>query len=69
MVRQQEYQRRGGPGVRPFAEFPVDQIDRSALPTVPHFSGFTFDRHARLWIEWRDGQPVAAVPVEAVGHF
>jgi hypothetical protein len=55
--------------VRPFAEFPVDQIDRSALPTVPHFNGFTFDRHARLWIEWRDGHPVAAVPVEAVGHF
>jgi Zn-dependent protease len=68
MVRHQEYQRRTAP-FRPFAEFPVDLIDPSALPTEPHFSGFTFDRYSRLWIEWSDGQPVAAVPVEAVGHF
>jgi hypothetical protein len=33
-------------------------IDRSAYPTEPDFSGFTWDRRAGAWIEWREGKPV-----------
>lgn len=33
-------------------------LDSSALPPEPNFSGFTWDRRAQVWIEWRHGQPV-----------
>ena len=36
-------------------------------PTSPFgrgFTGFTWDDHARRWIEWRNGQPVHVVSVE-----
>lgn len=36
--------------------------DWEALPSQPAFSGFTWDRKARLWIEWRDGRPVHVLP-------
>jgi len=28
------------------------------VPPEPNFSGFTWDRHAQHWIEWREGRPV-----------
>jgi Zn-dependent protease len=35
-------------------------LDRSAIPLEPNFSGFTWDRKAGMWIEWRYGRPVHA---------
>ena len=26
----------------------------------PNFSGFLWDEASRLWVEWKDGKPVAA---------
>lgn len=40
-------------------------LDRSALPLEPNFSGFTWDRRAGMWIEWRNGQPVYVRRVNA----
>jgi Zn-dependent protease len=34
-----------------------------AAPPEPGFSGFTWDRRAGFWIEWRDGRPVHACHV------
>jgi Zn-dependent protease len=40
---------------------PMDQIlSPDCRPDEPNFSGFTWNAHARLWIEWREGQPVSA---------
>jgi len=40
---------------------PMDQIlSPDCRPNEPNYSGFTWNAHARLWIEWRDGQPVSA---------
>ena len=40
---------------------PMDQIvTPDCRPDEPHFTGFTWNARARLWIEWRDGQPVSA---------
>jgi Zn-dependent protease len=40
---------------------PMDQIvTPDCLPDEPNFSGFTWNARARLWIEWRDGEPVGA---------
>jgi Zn-dependent protease len=40
---------------------PMDQIvSLDCRPDEPNFTGFTWNAHARLWIEWRDGQPVSA---------
>lgn len=36
--------------------------DCKALASQPAFSGVTWDRKTRLWIEWRDGRPVQVVP-------
>jgi Zn-dependent protease len=36
------------------------QLDRAVQPPEPHFSGFTWDPRASVWIEWRDGQPIQA---------
>lgn len=36
--------------------------DGEALPSRPAFSGFTWDRRTRLWIEWREGRPVHVLP-------
>lgn len=33
-------------------------LDPAALPAEPNFSGFTWDRRAGAWIEWRNGRPV-----------
>jgi Zn-dependent protease len=35
----------------------------AAVPPEPGFSGFTWDRRAGFWIEWRDGRPVHACHV------
>jgi hypothetical protein len=35
-------------------------VDASAVPAERDFSGFTFDRRARAWIEWRNGRPIHA---------
>jgi Zn-dependent protease len=45
----------------PAVLIPMDQIlSPDCRPNEPNFSGFTWNAHARLWIEWRDGQPVSA---------
>ncbi|MBO0696804.1 MAG: hypothetical protein J2P46_00280 [Zavarzinella sp.] len=45
----------------PAAVVPVDQVvTPDCRPDEPDFTGFTWNRRARLWIEWRDGQPVSA---------
>jgi Zn-dependent protease len=51
--------------VEPVDVLPADPGDLPAVrpyfqPPEPNFSGFTWDRHARVWIEWRDGRPVHA---------
>lgn len=38
--------------------------DAEALPTQPDFSGFTWDRKTRQWIEWREGRPIHVVSIE-----
>jgi Zn-dependent protease len=35
-------------------------LERSVQPPEPHFSGFTWDARASVWIEWRDGRPIQA---------
>jgi Zn-dependent protease len=46
---------------RPAAHVPVDQIvTPESRPSEANFTGFTWNAAARLWIEWRDGQPVGA---------
>lgn len=37
---------------------PTPYLDRSAIPPEANFSGFTWDRRAQVWIEWRNGQPI-----------
>jgi Zn-dependent protease len=34
-------------------------------PADPHFTGFTWDPRAQLWVQWRDGRAVQAVSVES----
>ena len=41
-----------GAAVQPF------HVDPAAVPAEANFSGFTWDRRAGAWIEWRNGQPV-----------
>jgi stage IV sporulation protein FB len=48
-------------GQAPTAMVPMEQIvTPDCRPTEPNFTGFTWNAHARLWIEWRNGQPVSA---------
>jgi Zn-dependent protease len=35
-----------------------------AVPAEPGFSGFTWDSHTHLWIEWRNGLPVHTISVD-----
>jgi Zn-dependent protease len=52
---------RGEGGPAPAVMVPMDQIvTAECRPTEPNFNGFTWNARARLWIEWRDGQPVSA---------
>jgi Zn-dependent protease len=52
---------RGEGGPAPAVLVPMDQIvTADCRPAEPHFTGFTWNPRARLWIEWRDGQPVSA---------
>ncbi|HKA07222.1 MAG TPA: hypothetical protein VKD71_08180 [Gemmataceae bacterium] len=40
---------------------PMEQIViPECRPEEPDFTGFTWNGHARLWVEWQDGQPVSA---------
>ncbi len=49
------------PGGSSPIQAPVDQlIEEEAKPAEPNFSGFTWCPRNRLWIEWRNGTPVAA---------
>src|SRR5438270_4930752 len=51
---------RGEGGPAPAVLVPMDQIvTADCRPAEPNFSGFTWNARARLWIEWRDGQPVS----------
>lgn len=46
---------------KPTMMVPLEQvITPGCLPCEPHYNGFTWNEDARLWIEWRDGQPVSA---------
>lgn len=46
---------------RPSALAPIDHIvTPNCRPNEPNFSGFTWNADARLWIEWRNGQAIAA---------
>ena len=40
---------------------PADEAVLDVLPAAgePGFSGFVWDRRARVWVVWRDGRPVA----------
>jgi Zn-dependent protease len=40
-------------------------IDIGELPARPNFSGFTWDRHHGIWIEWREGQPVHTIQIQS----
>jgi Zn-dependent protease len=61
MVRYREAARRAPPvDVIPAHQF----LDVSAMPNEPNFSGFTWDRRAGVWIEWRNGRPVHACWVD-----
>jgi Zn-dependent protease len=52
---------RGEGAPAPAVMVPMDQIVTSdCRPAEPNFNGFTWNARARLWIEWRDGQPVSA---------
>ena len=33
-------------------------LQEPVVPVEAGFSGFTWDARARLWIEWRNGQPI-----------
>jgi Zn-dependent protease len=45
----------------PAAMVPMDHIvTPDCQPDEPDFNGFTWNAHSRLWIEWRDGEPVSA---------
>jgi Zn-dependent protease len=51
----------GEAGPAPAVLVPMDQIvTPDCRPSEPRFTGFTWNSRARLWIEWRDGQPVSA---------
>lgn len=38
-------------------------IDPESRPHEPNFTGFTWNSRARIWIEWRNGEPVSASAV------
>ena len=49
------------PSRKPTMLVPLDQIiTPGCRPNEPDYNGFTWNEEARLWIEWRDGQPVGA---------
>ncbi len=51
----------------PLDVLPLGQpyVVHSFAPPEPNFSGFTWDRNAMLWIEWRGGRPIHASRVGA----
>jgi hypothetical protein len=60
-VRHREARRRA----EPLEVIPVEEgvVDGTSLPITPGFSGFIWDRKARLWVEWREGRPVQTISV------
>jgi Zn-dependent protease len=46
------------------AVYPVEE-----RPDDPHFTGYTWDPHSRLWVQWRDGRAVHAISIESDGPF
>lgn len=52
----------------PLEELPANSLplDHLVCPPDPNFSGFTWDRQARVWIRWRNGRPVHACSVDPV---
>jgi Zn-dependent protease len=62
MVRQQQRLSRRPQWVD-LSAVPPTAVHASAVPDTPNFSGFTWDRQAGCWIEWRDGRPVSACGV------
>ena len=48
-------------GPRQVVMLTVEQIvDAECRPEESDFSGFTWSPRTRLWVEWRDGQPISA---------
>lgn len=46
---------------KPAMLVPLEQvITPECRPDEANFTGFTWNAHARLWIEWREGHPVSA---------
>jgi hypothetical protein len=53
--------RYGSTSKSPAMVLPEDQvIDIDSRPTVPNFTGFTFNARTKLWIEWKNGEPISA---------
>jgi hypothetical protein len=55
-------QRNSNKDLRPPAMvLPAEQVvDVDSRPATPNFTGFTYNPRAKLWIEWKNGQPVSA---------
>jgi Zn-dependent protease len=62
MVRAREAKRRAAEWDQAVEVLPVDEpaYPVYAPPPEPNFSGYTWDRFNRVWVEWRNGQRVAA---------
>ena len=53
--------RSGHAGKSPAMVLPEDQVvDVDCRPNVPNFTGFTFNPRTKLWIEWKNGEPIGA---------
>ncbi len=58
----QSMKRRSGKSDKsPAMVLPEDQVvDLECRPNVPNFTGFTFNPRTKLWIEWKNGEPIGA---------
>src|SRR5262249_7499141 len=63
LIRHKAAQREAGLYGQPPVEW-YYELDKSVQPPEPQFSGFTWDRKAGVWIEWREGRPVQACFME-----
>ncbi|MBV9124164.1 MAG: hypothetical protein JO112_12470, partial [Planctomycetes bacterium] len=51
----------------PMDVLPADEVLLPGMPPPPHpqFSGFTWDSHARLWVQWSNGRPIHTICVDS----
>jgi Zn-dependent protease len=46
----------------PLDVLPADEVLLPGMPPPhPRFSGFTWDSHARLWVQWSNGRPIHTI--------